>query len=67
MFLKELLMSDNIFNITIAGRLIGVTEPPYVIAELSANHNGSLERALQTIAEAKKKRSRRGETADLYA
>lgn len=33
----------------IAGRLIGPTQPPYVIAELSANHNGSLEQALRII------------------
>jgi N-acetylneuraminate synthase len=36
-------------HITIAGRAIGPAQPPYVIAELSANHNGSLERALATI------------------
>jgi pseudaminic acid synthase len=36
-------------NISIEGRLIGHGEPPYVIAELSANHNGQLERALETI------------------
>jgi N-acetylneuraminate synthase len=35
------------FNIN--GRVIGPNQPPYIIAELSANHNGSLERALQTI------------------
>lgn len=28
---------------------IGPENPPYIIAEMSANHNGSLERALQTI------------------
>lgn len=34
-------------------RLIGPGQPPYIIAELSANHNGSLERALTTIDMAK--------------
>jgi pseudaminic acid synthase len=33
----------------IENRLIGSDQPPYIIAELSANHNGSLERALETI------------------
>lgn len=40
--------------ISIAGRPIGPDHPPYIIAELSANHNGSLERALQTIDEAQR-------------
>ena len=30
-------------------RPIGPEHPPYIIAELSANHNGALERALKTI------------------
>lgn len=41
-------------NIQIDGRAIGVDCPPYVIAEISANHNGSLDTALRIIEEAKK-------------
>ncbi len=41
-------------EIKIAGRPIGSAYPPYVIAELSANHNGKLETALRIIEEAKK-------------
>jgi N-acetylneuraminate synthase len=33
----------------IAGRAIGQDHPPFVIAELSGNHNGRLERALELI------------------
>jgi N-acetylneuraminate synthase len=35
--------------ITIAGRRIGPDAPPYLIAELSANHNGSLDTALRIV------------------
>lgn len=41
-------------KIEIAGRLIGPKHSPYVIAELSANHNGKLETALRIIEEAQK-------------
>lgn len=41
-------------EIQIDGRLIGPSHPPYVIAELSANHNGSLETALRIVREAAK-------------
>lgn len=41
-------------TIQIAGRKIGPDAPPYVIAELSANHNGRLDTALKIIEEAKK-------------
>lgn len=41
-------------KIEIAGRRIGNGYSPYVIAELSANHNGKLETALLIIEEAKK-------------
>jgi N-acetylneuraminate synthase len=36
-------------ELTIAGRAIGPDHPPYVICELSGNHNGSLDRALAMI------------------
>lgn len=41
-------------SITISGRKIGADEPPYIIAELSANHNGNYETAKRIIEEAKK-------------
>lgn len=40
--------------ITIDDRKIGSGFPPYIIAELSANHNGDLQKALDTISMAKK-------------
>ncbi|QFY62020.1 pseudaminic acid synthase [Rhizobium grahamii] len=41
-------------SITINGRAIGVDYSPYVIAELSANHNGKLDVAMAIIDEAKR-------------
>jgi pseudaminic acid synthase len=40
--------------ITISGRQISENHPPYVIAEISANHNGSLQRAKLLIETAAK-------------
>ncbi len=45
---------SNIPCISIAGRRIAADAAPYIIAELSANHNGRLETALKIIEEAKK-------------
>lgn len=41
-------------KIEIAGRPIGNEYEPYIIAEMSANHNGNIETAFQIIEEAKK-------------
>lgn len=39
--------------IEIAGRKIGAGQPPFIIAEVSANHNGDLQRALELLDVAK--------------
>ncbi len=41
-------------EMSIAGRKIGPAHHPYLIAEMSANHNGKMETALRIIEEAKK-------------
>lgn len=40
-------------NISIDGRVISSSSPPYVIAEMSANHNGSIDNAYKIIDMAK--------------
>jgi pseudaminic acid synthase len=49
---RENIMS-NFPSITIAGRRIASDEMPYVIAEMSANHNGNIETAFKLIEAAK--------------
>lgn len=44
-------MSAN--EVVIAGRAVGPGHPPYVVAELSGNHKGQIERALALIEAAK--------------
>ena len=39
--------------ISIDGTKIGTQYPPYIIAELSANHNGDIERAFKILEMAK--------------
>ena len=40
-------------HIEIEGKMIGNKQKPYIVAELSANHNGSIQAALDTIKAAK--------------
>lgn len=40
--------------ITIAGRRIAEDAPPYIIAEMSANHNGNIDTALEIISRARR-------------
>lgn len=41
-------------SININNRIIGEDQPPFIIAEMSANHNGSIDTAFKIIEEAKK-------------
>ncbi len=40
-------------NIEINGQLLGDGQPPYIVAEISANHNGSIDRAKRIMLSAK--------------
>lgn len=45
---------SNSTEINIGGRAIGLEYPPFIIAEMSGNHNQSLERALEIVEAAAK-------------
>ncbi|MBF7081589.1 pseudaminic acid synthase [Desulfallas sp. Bu1-1] len=47
-------MRDKVNCITIANKNIGSQYPPFIVAEMSGNHNHSLERALQIVEAAAK-------------
>lgn len=47
-------MNNTSLSIKIEGRNIGSDFPPYVIAEISGNHNGKIENAIELITAAKK-------------
>ena len=46
-------MSNNSVSVKIEGRSIGKEFPPYVIAEISGNHNGKIGNAIDLISAAK--------------
>ena len=41
--------SQMVETFCINGRPIGSTNSPYIVAEMSANHNGELDRAIKLI------------------
>lgn len=45
---------DGFAEITIDGRVIGPKAAPYIVAEMSGNHNGDVERALRILDAAKR-------------
>ena len=53
-------------TIMIAGRAIGRSHQPFIIAEMSGNHNQSLDRALAIVDAAAQSRRACAEAADLY-
>ena len=42
-------MRDKMNDVAIKGRKIGIEHPPFIIAEMSGNHNQSLDRALEIV------------------
>lgn len=52
--------------IKIGNREIGKHEKPFIIAEMSGNHNQSLERALHLVELAKRSRSRCVKITNVY-
>jgi N-acetylneuraminate synthase len=50
----ETRMNTPAAHLDIQGRLIGPGHAPYVIAEISANHNGDIRKALRLIEEAQR-------------
>ena len=40
-------------DISIAGRLIGASHPPYIVAEMSGNHNQSFDKGVAILKAAK--------------
>jgi len=45
---------EMVMEIIIRGKTIGVNQPPFIIAEMSGNHNQSLDRALEIVEAAAK-------------
>ena len=53
-------------NLTIGSHVVGPLAEPFIIAEMSGNHDGSLDKALDIVGRGGRGRRARRQAADLH-